>query len=60
MSNYYKEQRKAYEELNTLVNSADFNEDLAIFKLTLKYEVSELSLRKRIKLIKKVINEVKE
>ena len=50
----YKDQRKAFEDLNASMNSEDFNEDKTIFKLTLAYEVSERSLRKRIELIKQI------
>lgn len=54
MSSYYKELKKAYIELNSMLQDKDFNEDKAIFKLTLKYEVSELALRKRLKLVEKM------
>lgn len=50
----YKEQRQAFIELMDYMAQDDFNEDRTILKLTLKYEVSERSLRKRIELIKGV------
>ena len=50
----YKDQKKAFEELGQMLGEENFNIDKAIYKLTLRYEVSELSLRKRYKLMEKV------
>lgn len=50
----YTDQRKAFIELMELMKEKNFNENRAVLKLTLKYEVSERAIRKRIELVRSV------